>query len=70
MKVPLEEGFGWLNCSLGVIKGNGVALWVKQAEALLRGRGNKCPWSSVHSGGCGGQMTIKQINEGQYYSGY
>lgn len=68
--MPLEKGFGWLNYSLGVVKGKGVWLRVKQGEALLRGRVNKCLWSSVPSGGCGGQVIIKEINEVQYYNGY
>jgi len=67
--MPLEKGFGWLNYGLGV-KGKGVVLRVEQAGALLRGRVNECPLSSVHSEGCGGQMIIKQINEVQYYNGY
>lgn len=70
LKMPLEKGFGWLNYSLGVVKGKGVQLRVKQPAALLCGRVDKCLLSSVHSGGCGGQMTVKQINEGQYYNGY
>lgn len=67
--MPLEKGLRWLNYSLGV-KGKGVVLQVKQAEALLRGRVHKCPLSSIPSGGCGDQMIIKQINEVQYYNGY
>lgn len=58
-----EKGFGWLKDSSGVIKGRGVQLRVKEAAAPLRGRVDKYPLSSVHSGGCGGQMTIKQINK-------
>lgn len=53
--MPLKSRFGWLNCSLGAVKGQGL----KEAWSPGR-RANKHPLSSAQSGGCGDQMIIEQ----------
>lgn len=55
LKMPLKSRFGWLNCSSGAVKGQGV----KGGWSPGR-RANKHPLSSARSGGCGDQMIIKQ----------